>query len=56
LLFVSHHDIFFARHFIPQFLTASTDGAVQSAVTMMKFADVVQVGGPFESRPQHLLL
>lgn len=32
------------------------DGAVQFAVKLTKFADVVKVGGPFWSRPKHLLL
>ena len=31
------------------------DGAVKFAVKLPKFADVVKVGGPFESLPKNLL-
>jgi hypothetical protein len=31
------------------------DGAVKFSVKLTKFADVLKVGGPFGSRPKHLL-
>ena len=31
------------------------DGVVKFAAKLTKFGDVVKVGGPFESRPKHLL-